>query len=314
MFQFTRNNQTFKCSPIILEGFDNNNDSSPNIICRNIKSIENFESNNLKLSCSNNQIQVGLSCYPNWLLNNSSSATQNYISKPSDKTVWQPTSISGIQMWLEASDLNSMELFGGSIINKWYDKSGLGNNAIGVNGPTLGKNTVNFTGGNQYFTTNYSAKQAAESVFIIYSVNNNSDVSLVDSSARGGRQFMNLIRNGPSLANNAVEWKALGKYPINVKTQYLGECLYNTSGINIYINGNLNISNSTNPDLNNGLTTIGGSPGQNNFYLNGTISEVIIYDSVLSLEQRQQVEGYLVWKWGLQKQLPANHSFLNAKP
>jgi hypothetical protein len=43
MFQFTRNNQTFKCSPIILEGFDGDDDNG--FICTNTKqdNIENFE-------------------------------------------------------------------------------------------------------------------------------------------------------------------------------------------------------------------------------------------------------------------------------
>ena len=43
MFQFTRNNQTFKCSPIILEGFDGGDDNG--FICTNTKenNIENFE-------------------------------------------------------------------------------------------------------------------------------------------------------------------------------------------------------------------------------------------------------------------------------
>jgi len=46
MFQFTRNNQIFKCSPIVLEGFEGDSDSG--FICTNTKennnqNIENFE-------------------------------------------------------------------------------------------------------------------------------------------------------------------------------------------------------------------------------------------------------------------------------
>jgi hypothetical protein len=33
-----------------------------------------------------------------------------------------------------------------------------------------------------------------------------------------------------------------------------------------------------------------------------------------TLEQDQQIEGYLAWKWGLQSSLPADHPFRNNAP
>jgi hypothetical protein len=39
------------------------------------------------------------------------------------------------------------------------------------------------------------------------------------------------------------------------------------------------------------------------------IAEIILYSAVLTLEQRQQIEGYLAWKWGLQGNLPVGHPF-----
>ena len=55
---------------------------------------------------------------------------------------------------------------------------------------------------------------------------------------------------------------------------------------------------------NQGLTVIGSSReiGQS---LTGTISEIIIYNNYLSQTQRQSVEGYLAWKWGLNTNLSA---------
>jgi hypothetical protein len=48
MFQFTRNNQNFKCSPIILEGFEGDSDNDSGFVCTNTKenNIEGFESGN----------------------------------------------------------------------------------------------------------------------------------------------------------------------------------------------------------------------------------------------------------------------------
>jgi len=50
-----------------------------------------------------------------------------------------------------------------------------------------------------------------------------------------------------------------------------------------------------------------GAPG--NEYFIGSINEIILYSNVLTENQRIQVEGYLTWKWGLQKSLPSNHPF-----
>jgi hypothetical protein len=45
------------------------------------------------------------------------------------------------------------------------------------------------------------------------------------------------------------------------------------------------------------------------------MSEIVIYNQVLSTAQRQQVEGYLAWKWGLQANLPTStHPYKAIKP
>jgi hypothetical protein len=46
---------------------------------------------------------------------------------------------------------------------------------------------------------------------------------------------------------------------------------------------------------------------------NQLVGEVIIYTGVLPLQQRQQVEGYLAWKWGFRSQLPSTHPYRNVK-
>jgi hypothetical protein len=43
-------------------------------------------------------------------------------------------------------------------------------------------------------------------------------------------------------------------------------------------------------------------------------AESIIFQSILSVADRERVEGYLVWKWGLRNLLPAEHPYKNAAP
>jgi hypothetical protein len=42
--------------------------------------------------------------------------------------------------------------------------------------------------------------------------------------------------------------------------------------------------------------------------------ELLSYDGELTATRRQQIEGYLAWKWGLQSTLPVGHPFKTAAP
>ena len=66
------------------------------------------------------------------------------------------------------------------------------------------------------------------------------------------------------------------------------------NGTNVYTTSNMSVASSI---MNIGTMDIGGwSVNQaNSFY--GGISSLAIYNTVLTTSQRQQVEGYLAWKW-----------------
>jgi hypothetical protein len=46
----------------------------------------------------------------------------------------------------------------------------------------------------------------------------------------------------------------------------------------------------------------------------GDLAEVITFSTDLTTTNRQKVEGYLAWKWGLQSTLPSNHPYRNTAP
>jgi hypothetical protein len=49
-------------------------------------------------------------------------------------------------------------------------------------------------------------------------------------------------------------------------------------------------------------------------YYQGVIYEILIYNTDLTPERRQKVEGYLAHKWGLPMNLPNGHPFKTAAP
>jgi hypothetical protein len=63
-----------------------------------------------------------------------------------------------------------------------------------------------------------------------------------------------------------------------------------------------------------GTTTVELSAAIGRFFV-GRMYEVILYSSPLTDSQRQQLEGYLAWKWGLQSSLPSStHPYRTFKP
>ena len=228
---------------------------------------------------------------------------------------------SGVNLWLDgANPLGTGILpLNNSVLPIWYDISTNEYNATGVNSPIYTTSGISFNGTSQYYTTTYTSIPTTESIFVVYRQKTTSYMGLVDTSRQGGRSFMSKNPNGPSLGNSQNAWYLNGSYPISINTTYIAECLYNSSGVSIYINGNVSSSNTSSPSYSAGVTYIGGAnynyPSTPvDYYLNGTISEVIIFNSLLSTTNRQEVEGYLAWKWGLQSTLPISHPYYITSP
>lgn len=57
-----------------------------------------------------------------------------------------------------------------------------------------------------------------------------------------------------------------------------------------------------------GSSRSGGGPCRVSF------AEVVFADYVLTTDERQRIEGYLAWKWGLQADLPADHPYKASAP
>ena len=59
---------------------------------------------------------------------------------------------------------------------------------------------------------------------------------------------------------------------------------------------------------------IGAQANNTSQFWPGYLNEFLLVPRNLTLLQRQQMEGYLAWKWGLQGNLPSTHPFKNGPP
>ena len=236
------------------------------------------------------------------------------------------SSISGLQVWYDGADpLNTGTApANGTGVSSWKDKSGRGYDAtaFGTAGNYSTSNrSIVFTG-TTYYTTNYPANPTAESVFVVFRQSTSATSAAIVSSGVGGRAIA-IYNPSTSLGilNVGVTWGAIVSNALPSQgTTYLGEGFFSGTSTYISVNGNLTITGpSTVTAFTSGtLTQLGfqNTTASPNGQFFGNIMEILIYNSNMqaSATNRQTIEGYLAWKWGIQASLPVAHPYYSYAP
>ena len=241
-------------------------------------------------------------------------------------TSFVPTSIAGCQVWFDGKDPagTGTAPAAGSAIITWADKSGNNYNATSPSATkaTYGSNGgLLFVGGNgngnsynsgSYYSTSYTAAPTNESVFIVYNLTDTTNQFFFTGLQSGGRSI-SLYNSSPqvfAIGVVGVSWGAVySSLQMAARTTYIGVAV-TSGGTNTYagVNG---VTTLTGPTViggyTAGTTTVIGAALGNQLFTNGFIYEIIAYNSVLSADQRQQVEKYLAWKWNTPSVLPTTH-------
>ncbi len=236
--------------------------------------------------------------------------TRNFSLYPISQRDFLPSDL-GVSMglWLDAADRNTVVL-SGTNVTQWRDKSGLSNhatNALG-NAATYSTNRLDFTGS---MFCPLSAGIAVCTGFFVCGVTNAANVNgIIGATTFGGRQFRiinNVTQtNRQGISNQLTSSSSFGTISNNTTT--ITGYLDNGTTLQHYLNGTLTASGATgffDPDRQTHITNEG---------FNGYVNEMIIFTNTLTTSQRQQIEGYLAWKWSLASSLPAGHPYKNAKP
>jgi hypothetical protein len=255
-------------------------------------------------------------------------------------SAWSPASLPGLVVWYDAQNTASITL-NGSNVAQWNDQSGNGHNmtqgtagnqppysATGLNG----KPSVNFniasTSTSQQLSTPLAAGPFTSGLVWAF--------VFADTSGAAGASYPEppLLRCVGSTAAPIDRWG--------------GEVITgNGSGTNPADSTAPNINSYTSPTIlimiclpgppitynewANGTNVHTFSPSSSTFWgdaatslilgmrqdggtqCNGYVGEVIACPTILATD-RQKVEGYFAWKWGLQANLPAGHPYKAAPP
>lgn len=244
-----------------------------------------------------------------------------------------PTDISGLKFWVKA---DSLALSDNDPVSSWTDSSGLGNHATqGTGGaqPTYKTNIQNglpvirFDGAGDWLEvsdTSIIGGNSGISVFIVFkqAVNNVTKALLTKWDYQTEGCFMAttylgtigqiemFVANATNDAGGNNQYTTdiypTDDYSVNFYTISIVYDGTQAAGdkIKFYLDGALKSSN-TNGTVPASLTSanstlkVGRAGGVIDWFFNGDIGEVVLYDSALSNPDRTAVEDYLTTKWGL---------------
>lgn len=239
---------------------------------------------------------------------------------------WTPAALgASLALWLDANDASTITL-NGSTVSQWNDKSGNArhaNQAVAANQPAYttaglnGNNVLTFDGVNDFFELSTG----------ILLDDNFTHVHSVFVRATTGRHTVDVGRTTTPIGygnwwytDNVLYSNLRGSgfmtHGSSTATgTFINGLVRNNSGTQAYRNGTaFGTPQGAAVTGNVTLNAVGRAQGSIAATHNGPMAEVIVGRSDLSTDDRQKIEGYIAWKWGLQANLPVGHPYKDAPP
>ena len=238
--------------------------------------------------------------------------------------IFSPLSIADCVAWFDASDSTTITQDESTNVSQWNNKTGSGLNAVVNTAQERSPPTYNGSGAIKYVSlADYQALvipsfpyNTAWSVF-----------SCMCNVSLGARWYIspydnrNLVLMGMAQGANKIFPELVSDGTGDITGSHIEyTSAENTNGEGSYVyyrDGSLQSSNYTTYSASAGTVNMGiGANGSQQYEAGGTYYpfEILIYNHYLSEIERQKVEGYLAWKWGLQASLPAGHPYLSSAP
>jgi hypothetical protein len=272
-----------------------------------------------------------------WGLRSNLPNTHPFRLYPSLSVQFIPINIPGCALWLDAADTSSNSMvLSGSVVTTWKDKSGNGYSGTSSGSPTFvsngenGLSVVNFvSSSSQYFNFGDINDLGTNPfhIFIVSKFSSTASGTLFAKSVQGNSSGRYALLRESSTIIPLIEspgGNASGGPSDNSTSTRILTMFWNRSTLGLIQNGS-SIASGTQVNSTNLNTTFpflvgaynngsGGVPPAANLYFNGYMMEIIMYLGTITTSQRQQVEGYLAWKWGIQNSLVSSHSFRKIRP
>lgn len=248
---------------------------------------------------------------------------------------FDPRIVPGCCLWLDAADgFTITQPSGDGVVTVWRDKSGLGNSATATGTPIYNTTGLNSRpalafNGSCYFQGNVSITGQTLTCYVVgsYVASGGGDQRFISLAATGQFDWNSASRaaaiyNQGSTTNIGSYRNSPAAYPrhaYSYGTPFVACVVYDGTNGYIYVNGlpgNVQASYASTGTFAISRYCIGEQVAVTGEIIRngGFVSEVLVYSNALTDAQRQAVEGYLAWKWGLNGNLPTTHAFPLIRP
>ena len=253
---------------------------------------------------------------------NVTSRASGYATRQTTSSVFKPSAISGLFLWLDAADATTLTYSSGTLVSQWNDKSGnnrhfaqatVSNQPVLTVGAINGVNALRFGSESSLrnLTMNFNIN-AAYTIFAIGKVNQDQgghSCLLKAGTVNNTLLFLGRLgKNFATFTGTATGWNDINANSPASET-FLPSIMcmtVNGSVLTPYFNGTAMTTKTGTTASFTGM--ILGMQADTQPWI-GDIAEVIIYGGALSTSDRQKIEGYLAWKWGLTAYLPTGHPY-----
>lgn len=230
-------------------------------------------------------------------------------------SAWTPAALGAdLALWLDADDAATITL-DGSNVSQWDDKSGNGRHVSQANAALqppysatglLGKPTLDFGSA-------VNSRALTNAALTGYSPVRYFGVADYDGP-NPFQTFTGILLHAP-----------IADFNLDRTMTASSGTSWSGTGVTLYHNGadptltalpviSLPFVFATNFSQTANKTSVSiGTAGTDRSW-RGKISEIISTSFVPSTADRQKIEGYLAWKWGLEANLPADHPYKTAPP
>jgi hypothetical protein len=276
-----------------------------------------------------------------WGLNNSLAPRHPFKFDPPNSDTFTPaffpSRLPGLVTWLDAADPEGTgaSLPTGTPLTTWVDKSFSSRSATAVGAtPVYRASTssnpdpyIDMSGAGYYSLASASQLPAVQSnyfsMFIVERIQGGS-YGLLTGGSSAATNTNNVFSYIP-LNLSGVSWSFINN-DLNIvsgissftnaaaQPTRIWSAAFTPSNRSVYLNGILMGSNTANARLSSwSNATIGYSAHANLYYI-GQYKEFAMVLGEVSALNRQRMEGYLAWKWGLTAALPAGHPYKTLEP
>ena len=242
---------------------------------------------------------------------------------------WTPSELGSsiLTAWYKADSISGSD---GDAVSSWSDSSGNGNDssqATAARQPTLQTNelgglpVVRFDGSNDILSDGdiSDLDVGTGDIWLACLFKSTDDSSAQYFFEKGGTQFALMTSAAGVLqarlgSNSNIPKQSAGnwsrtEFVLVTASRVSGSCNGFVDGSSMTTTGTTNtgsIDNTSVFDI--GAASVGGQP------LTGDIAEILVGGATLTTANREKIEGYLAWKYGLQANLPSDHTYRFSKP